>query len=184
MNTYGSISVSRWTILLVSYPLVRDIHICWCEVYPIADINAHIMANEFISGLVSWVSTSGVITTDRGQQFKSSLFGDLTKILGSKWIWTTSYHPESNGLVEWFHCSLKSALRPWWSIELAWKLTHSSVKTSYCSECIWHFAQASWTVFFPSPPEDIDITFMDHRTVKMANLACNTLLGCKKQIFS
>ena len=41
----------------------------------------------------------------------SSWVVDLTKLIGSRRIRTTAYHPQSNGLVERFHRQLKSSLR-------------------------------------------------------------------------
>lgn len=63
--------------------------------------------------LLGWVARFGVpstITTDRGSQFESDLFRQLTLWLGSHRIRTTAYHPASNGLVEGFHRQLKAAL--------------------------------------------------------------------------
>ena len=81
----------------------------WCEVLSMANIDAHTTVKTFIAG---WVSRSGVpaiITADRGRKFESSLLCELMKLLGSKQIRMTVYHPD--GLTERFHRSLKSALR-------------------------------------------------------------------------
>ena len=51
-----------------------------------------------------------VITTDREKQFKLDLLNQLMKILGSRRIKTTADDLGANGLVELFHCLLKSAL--------------------------------------------------------------------------
>ncbi|BHF71078.1 hypothetical protein SprV_0401413200 [Sparganum proliferum] len=64
--------------------------------------------------LEHWISHNGIpstITTDRGQQFESRLFNNLTDLLGCSRIRTTAYHPSSNGLVERFHRQLKASLR-------------------------------------------------------------------------
>ncbi|BHF61005.1 hypothetical protein SprV_0100397500 [Sparganum proliferum] len=50
------------------------------------------------------------VTTDRGSQFESTLFRDLTSLLGTNGIRTTAYHPQANGLVERFHRQLKTSL--------------------------------------------------------------------------
>ncbi|VDO99522.1 unnamed protein product [Schistosoma mattheei] len=45
-----------------------------------------------------------------GAQFKSELFNNLAKLLGSSRIRCTAYHPQANGMVERFHRQLKTAL--------------------------------------------------------------------------
>ena len=65
------------------------------------------------------------ITSDRGAQFTSDVWSALSESLGAKLHHTTAYHPQSNGLVERFHRSLKAALRarlttPSWMDELPW----------------------------------------------------------------
>jgi transposase InsO family protein len=61
-----------------------------------------------------WVSRFGVpagITSDRGAQFTSSLWAALCSLLNIQHNQTTAYHPQSNAMVERFHCRLKDALR-------------------------------------------------------------------------
>lgn len=62
----------------------------------------------------TWVARFGaptIITTDRGTQFDSQLFNALTKMIGSKTRRTTAYHPQSNGTIEQWHRSLKTAIK-------------------------------------------------------------------------
>ena len=75
------------------------------------DISTYTTAKTFVVGWVSRFGVPTVITTDRGKQFESDLLNQQVKLLASKRIKTTAYHPEENRPVERFHCSLKSALR-------------------------------------------------------------------------
>lgn len=82
----------------------------WPEAVPLQDITAESVAKAFIS---SWVSRFGcpqIITTDRGKQFESHLFSQISAIIGSQHFKTTAYHPAANGLVERFHRQFKAAL--------------------------------------------------------------------------
>jgi cleavage and polyadenylation specificity factor subunit 1 len=99
----------------------------WPEAIPLASTTAEDCARAFLHG---WVSRFGAplhITSDRGSQFTSALWASLAVALGSSTHQTTAYHPQSNGLVERFHRSLKAALRarlagPHWMDHLPWVL--------------------------------------------------------------
>lgn len=82
----------------------------WPEAIPISDITADIVVNAFFSCWISRYGAPVTITTDRGSQFESALFNALLRFVGCERIRTTSYHPASNGMVERWHRSLKSAI--------------------------------------------------------------------------
>lgn len=82
----------------------------WLEAIPIETQTADEIAKTFHS---NWVCRFGVpvrISTDRGRQFESELFNQLTNMYGSQRIRTTAYNPKANGMVERVHRTMKSAL--------------------------------------------------------------------------
>jgi hypothetical protein len=81
------------------------------EAVPVTSITAESVAKAFITGWVSRFGTPLELVTDRGQQFESALFRQLSRSLGFHRIRTTAFHPQSNGLLERFHRTLKAALR-------------------------------------------------------------------------
>ena len=50
------------------------------------------------------------IVTDQGRQFTSGLWSELCSLLGISHRTTTSYHPQSNGIIERQHRTLKERL--------------------------------------------------------------------------
>ena len=83
----------------------------WPEAIPIPDMTALTVAEAFVSGWVARFGVLSTVTTDRGRQFESALWENLMRLIGTKQIRTTSYHPISNGLIERFHRHLKAALK-------------------------------------------------------------------------
>ncbi|CAH8474353.1 unnamed protein product [Schistosoma turkestanicum] len=82
----------------------------WPVAVPIKDISAETIAKTLVEHWISYYGVPAHITTDRGAQFESRLFQQLTELLGIKRIRTTSYHPMANGMVERLHRQLKASL--------------------------------------------------------------------------
>ena len=82
----------------------------WPEAIPMVDIRADTVADAFFSGWIARYGTPATITTDRGAQFESKLWDSLCNQNGIIRNRTTSYHPQSNGMVERFHRQLRAAI--------------------------------------------------------------------------
>ena len=72
--------------------------------------SAESCVRDFLSTWVSRFGVPAVLTSNRGAQFTSSVWSGVCVSLGILASTTTSFYPQSNGMMEWFHCSLKSAL--------------------------------------------------------------------------
>lgn len=83
----------------------------WVEAVPMIEKSAETCANAFINNWISRFGTPKVLTSDQGRQFESELFQHLLGALGTKFIRTTGYHPQSNGLIENWHRTLGASLR-------------------------------------------------------------------------
>ncbi|KAK3734969.1 hypothetical protein RRG08_038991 [Elysia crispata] len=99
----------------------------WPELIPMVQTSTTDCAIALIR---HWIARFGVpldMTSDRGPQFTSALWNEVANKLGIQVHRTTAYHPQSNGLVERFHRTLKAALKarlqgPRWTDELPWVL--------------------------------------------------------------
>ena len=83
----------------------------WLEAYPMSSTTSFACARRFI---FEWVSRFGVpdrIISDQGPQFEAHLFNLVCNRLGIKRNRTTAWHPETNGLIERAHGTLKNCLR-------------------------------------------------------------------------
>lgn len=82
----------------------------WPEAIPVPDIRATTVADAILKTWFCRFGIPSVIITDRGAQFESELFSELSKLLGVKRKRTTAYNPACNGMIERWHRSLKAAL--------------------------------------------------------------------------
>ena len=82
----------------------------WVEDVSLTNISASNVAQAFVS---TWISRFGVplhIIADQGSQFESEHFANLSNILGFHRLRLAAYHPQTNGMVERMHRTLKTAI--------------------------------------------------------------------------
>lgn len=107
LDIVGPLPISNGQQYLVT---LIDRYTRWAEAIPTEDITASTVA---FAVYTSWIARFGVpkfIVTDQGRQFESQLFSELSHLLGFQRKRTTSYHPQSNGMIERWHRSLKTAI--------------------------------------------------------------------------
>jgi transposase InsO family protein len=83
----------------------------WFEAFPLCSTTVADCADQFISGWVAHFGVPELLTSDRGVQFTSALWGAVIKKLGIKHTMSTTFNPQSNDLVQRAHRSLKDALK-------------------------------------------------------------------------
>ena len=82
----------------------------WPEAVPLSSITSESCTCTFISTWVSRFRVPSLLTSNCGAQFTSSVLAGVCSVLGIWRIKTTSFHPQTNGMIERFHRSLKSSL--------------------------------------------------------------------------
>ena len=82
--------------------------------YPEAIPLRMVDAEQVAETLMDFLSSVGIpveIITDHGSNFMSKLLKEIYHLMGVKPICTSPYHPQTDGLVEWFNQTLKVMLR-------------------------------------------------------------------------
>ena len=77
---------------------------------PTKDQTALTIAKLFVEEVVSKHGVPSQLLSDRGQAFLSKLMGEVCEVLGVRKVNTTSYHPQTDGLVERFNRTLTNML--------------------------------------------------------------------------
>lgn len=92
----------------------------WPEAIPMKEISSEVVARNLYQHWITRFGCPQTITTDQGRQFESQLFRALSHLLGAEKTRTTAYHPQSNGIVERWHRSLKASLMARLESNLKW----------------------------------------------------------------
>ncbi|XP_015585621.1 uncharacterized protein LOC107263200 [Cephus cinctus] len=82
----------------------------WPEAVSIAGMADKTVVNASYSTWVARFCAPATVTTDRASQFETDFFNAITNLVDAQRVRTTAYHPASNGMIERWHRSLKSAI--------------------------------------------------------------------------
>ena len=100
-------SVNQYQYILVYIESMTRYPFC----IPIRNPNAETTATALFQHVWSYIGFPRRISSDRGQQFVSEVFRSVSKYLQIVNIYSTAYHPQSQGQVEIFNKTMKTALR-------------------------------------------------------------------------
>ena len=82
----------------------------WPEVFAVPDQTAHTIAQLLVEHVISRHGVPAQLLSDRGPNFLSGLLKETCELMGIHRLNTTSYHPQTDGLVERFNRTLTSML--------------------------------------------------------------------------
>ena len=82
----------------------------WPEVFAVPNQTAETIARLLVEHVISRHGVPEQLLSDRGKNFLSSLVQEVCKLIGTKKINTSGYHPQCDGLVEKFNSTLISML--------------------------------------------------------------------------
>ena len=83
----------------------------WQKAFLIPDKSANTIVSTIINQYLPVHMCLRYILSDNGTEFKNSLMDQVLKQLGIEGIFSTPYHPQSNGKLEVFHKYLKPTLK-------------------------------------------------------------------------
>ena len=106
----------------------------WPMVFPVPDQKAVRIVRLFAEELVPVFGVPEALLTDRGTNLLAHLMKDVCRLLGTKKLNTTAYHPQCDGMVERFNHTLKAMLREHATkFGAQWDIYLHSVLWAYCN---------------------------------------------------
>ncbi len=91
--------------------VVIDAFSRWCEAFPMKTMEAIEVAKYLYQDVICRYGAPDVLVSDRGQQFMSLLIKHLSKLFEITNHYTSSYHPQSNAMVERLNGTLVKTLK-------------------------------------------------------------------------
>ena len=82
----------------------------WVEAFPVASVQATVIARLLVDEIISRHGAPRVLLSDRGTNFLSKIVEEVCNLFQNQKINTSSYHPQTDGLVERFNSTLCQSL--------------------------------------------------------------------------
>ena len=110
----------------------------WVEAFPVPSIEAPVIARLLVDEIFTRHGAPRTLLSDRGRNFLSSLVTEVCRLLNTKQVNTTAYHPQTDGLVERFNNTLAEAISSYVSSnQLDWDVYIPAILFAYrTSPCV------------------------------------------------
>lgn len=82
----------------------------WPEALAVPTIDAHVIAKLFVNEIIGRHGAPRTLLLDRGQNFLFKLLKEICRLVNTEKVFTTSYHPQTDGLVERLNGTLVQSL--------------------------------------------------------------------------
>ena len=112
--------------------VVQDYFTKWAEAIPLPDQTATRITAELIK-LFCTHGHPDILHSDQGRIFKSTILAQTLQAFGVTKSRTTVYHPQGDGMVERFNCSLLQLLRMYVETQSEWERYLPLVLYAYCT---------------------------------------------------
>ena len=90
--------------------VITDLLTKWVEAFPLKDTTATTLVTTMLNEVICRYGVPSGLHSDQGANLCSSVIYSLCDLLGIATTRTSAYHPEGNGQVECFNCTLQSIL--------------------------------------------------------------------------
>ena len=125
---------------------------------PLSSISSNKVTLAFLKHWVFVYGPPVSVLSDNGKQFTARLFVDTCRFLGIKNVFTTTYHPQTNGQVERFNRTILSALRHYVAEHPRdWDLFSDALTYAYNTQAHASTMLAPFELVLSRPPPAISI---------------------------
>ena len=82
----------------------------WPEVFAVPTIDAYVIAKLFVHEIIGRRGAPQTLLSERGQNFLSNFLKEICRLVNTEKVFMTSYHPQTDGLVERLNGTLVQSL--------------------------------------------------------------------------
>jgi hypothetical protein len=111
--------------------VIGDLYSRYLVAVPISDERADTVARVTFDRWVSVFGPPEQLLTDLGPNFASGVISEMCRLIGTRKVFTSAYHPQTNGFIERYNRTLSTELRRQLSDEEDWDLSLSMAVFRY-----------------------------------------------------